>query len=147
MWRRGGVVLLLIGVAASAFNYLRPIPAVAATHLLHGTEVVPGTAPALPWPSKGSAAVAVSGLGFVGTSGNEQAIPAASVTKVMTSLIVLEDSKLKKGESGANITIGDADVRSYQADLADQQSVVKVELGGQLTLFQGLEGMLTPSRT
>ena len=145
MWRRAGVVLLLIVVAASAFNYLRPIPAVAATHLLHTTEVVPGTAPALPWPSKGSAAVAVSGLGFVGTSGNEQAIPAASVAKVMTALIVLEDSKLKKGEDGPNITITDVDVRGYQADLADQQSVVKVELGEQLTLFKVLEGMLIPS--
>ena len=145
MWRRVGVVLLLIVVAASAFNYLRPIPAVAATHLLHGTEVVPGTAPALPWPSKGSAAVAVSGLGFVGTSGNEQAIPAASVTKVMTSLIVLEDSKLKKGEDGPNITMTDADVRSYEADLADQQSVVKVQAGVPLTLLQVLEGILIPS--
>jgi len=145
MWRRAGIVLLLIVVALAAFNYLRPIPAIAATPLLHATEVVPGNAPALPWPAKGSAAVAVSGLGFVGTSGNEQAIPAASVTKVMTALVVLEDSKLKKGDSGATITIGDADVRSYQADLADQQSVVKVELGEQLTLFQVLEGMLIPS--
>src|SRR5256885_16337911 len=94
MWRRVGVVLLLIVVAASAFNYLRPIPAVAATHLLHPTEGVPGTAPSLPWPSRGSGAIAVSGLGVVGTSGNEQGIPAASVTKVMTALVVLEDSKI-----------------------------------------------------
>jgi D-alanyl-D-alanine carboxypeptidase (penicillin-binding protein 5/6) len=81
----------------------------------------------------------------VGTSGNEQAIPAASVTKVMTALVVLEDSKLKKGETGANITITDADIRSYEADLADMQSVVKVQAGEQLTLFQVLEGMLIPS--
>src|SRR5207302_1349015 len=141
----GVLLIFALIVALAAFNYLRPIPAIAATPLLHATEVVPGNAPALPWPAKGSAAVAVSGLGFVGTSGNEQAIPAASVTKVMTALVVLEDSKLKKGDSGANITIGDADVRSYQADLADQQSVVKVELGEQLTLFQVLEGMLIPS--
>src|SRR2546427_13002626 len=100
MWRRVGVVLLLIVVAASAFNYLRPIPAVAATHLLHTTEVVPGTAPSLPWPSRGSAAVAVSGLGVRGTSGNEQAIPAAGVTNVMTALVVVEGRKLKKGETG-----------------------------------------------
>jgi len=145
MRRRVGVVLLVIVVALAAFNYLRPIPAVAATHLLHSTEVVPGTAPAMPWPSRGSAAVAVSGLGFVGTSGNEQAIPAASVTKVMTALVVLEDSKLKKGEDGPIITISDADVRSYESDLAEQQSVVKVQTGEQLTLFQVLEGMLIPS--
>jgi len=145
MWRRVAVALLLIVVALAAFNYLRPIPAVAATHLLHTTEVVPGTAPAMPWPGKGSAAVAVAGLGFVGTSGNESAIPAASVTKVMTALLVLEDSKLKKGEDGPNITITDADVRSYESDLADQQSVVKVQAGEQLSLFQVLEGVLIPS--
>src|SRR5438105_13444337 len=145
MWRRVGVVLLLIVVVASAFNYLRAIPAVAATHLLHSTEVVPGTAPALPWPSRGSAAVAISGLGFLGSSGNEQAIPAASVPKVMTALVVLEDSKLKKGETGADSTITDADIRSYEADLADMQSVVKVQAGEQLTLVQVLEGMLIPS--
>ncbi|TMG30502.1 MAG: D-alanyl-D-alanine carboxypeptidase, partial [Chloroflexi bacterium] len=69
----------------------------------------------------------------------------ASVTKVMTALVVLEDSKLKKGETGANITITDADIRSYEADLADMQSVVKVQAGEQLTLFQVLEGMLIPS--
>src|SRR5437763_16630645 len=97
MWRRVGVVLLLIVVAASAFNYLRPIPAVAATHLLHPTAVVPGTAPSLPWPSRGSGAIAVSGLGFVGTSGNEQAIPAASVPEVMTARGVLDDRQPKEG--------------------------------------------------
>src|SRR5256886_16402511 len=144
MWRRVGVVLLLIVVAASAFNYLRPIPAVAATHLLHPTEVVPGTAPSLPWPSRGSGAMAVSGLGFVGTSGNEQAIPAASVTKVMTALVVLEGSKLKKGETGANITITDADIRSYEADLADMQSVVKVQALQPLSQLHGLAGRLRP---
>src|SRR2546421_94489 len=145
MWRRAGVVIVVIVVALAAVTYLRPIPAVAATHLLHSTEVVPGTAPTLPWPSRGTAAVAIGGLGLVASSGNEQAIPAASVTKVMTALIVLEDSKLKKGETGPNITITDADVRGYESDLRDQQSVVKVEVGEQLTLFQVLEGMLIPS--
>src|SRR5256886_6488160 len=145
MWRRGGVVFLLIVVAASAFNYLRPIPAGAATHLLHTTEVVPGTAAAVRWRSKSSAHEAVSDWESGGTADNEQSMPAASVAKVMTALIVLEDSKLKKGEDGPNITITDVDVRGYQADLADQQSVVKVELGEQLTLFKVLEGMLIPS--
>src|SRR6266705_6014900 len=129
MWRRAGVVIVVFTVALAAVNYLRPIPAVAATHLLHSTEVVPGAAPTLPWPLRGAAAVGIGGLGLVASSGNEQAVPAASVTKVMTALVVLEDSKLKKGDSGPVITIADADVRSYQADLADQQSVVKVELG------------------
>src|SRR2546430_7613532 len=145
MWRRAGVVIVVIVVALAAVNYLRPIPAVAATHLLHSTEVVPGAAPTLPWPLHGAAAVGIGGLGLVARFGTEQATPAASVTKVMTALIVLEDSKLKKGETGPNITISDADVGAYESDLRDQQSVVKVEVGEQLTLFQVLEGMLIPS--
>ena len=142
---RVGVALLLIVVAAAAVNYLRPVPAVAPTHLLKTSEVVPGVPPSLPWPARGSAAVGVSKLGLVASSGNEQAIPAASVTKVMTALIVLEDSKLMKGDNGPVITISDADVRYYATDLQDKQSVVRVELGEQLTLLQALQGMLVPS--
>ena len=142
---RVGVALLVIAVALAAFNYLRPIPAVAAAPLLPSTDTVPGTAPTLPWPSRGSAAVAVANLGFIGSSGNEQAIPAASVTKVMTGLIVLEDKPLQKGETGPAITMTDADVQSYQTDLNDKQSVVKVQAGEILTEFEILEGMLIPS--
>lgn len=143
-WRVGGAVLLVL-VALGAINYLRPIPATSAVAQLPATDHVPGSAPSLPWPSTGSAAVAVSGLGFIASSGNEQAIPAASVTKVMTAMVVLQDKPLKSGEDGPTVTITDADVQSYQTDLQDQQSVAKVETGEQLSELQLLEGMLIPS--
>jgi serine-type D-Ala-D-Ala carboxypeptidase (penicillin-binding protein 5/6) len=142
---RVGLGLLVIVAAASAFNYLRPIPAVAATHNLPTSDLVPGTAPSLPWPSAGSAAVGVSGLGLIGSSGNEQALPAASVTKVMTALVVLVDKPLTKGQGGPTITLSDVDVQSYESDLADKQSTVRVEAGEQLTELQLLQGMLIPS--
>jgi D-alanyl-D-alanine carboxypeptidase (penicillin-binding protein 5/6) len=145
MRMRVGVALLLLAVAAATINYLRPIPAVAPVHLLRATDVIPGTPPDLPWPSRGSGAVGVSGLGFVASSGNEQAIPAASVTKVMTALVLLTDKPLQKGETGPTITLTDADVQSYEADLRSEQSVAKVEAGEQLTELQLLEGMLIPS--
>ncbi|TMC77501.1 MAG: D-alanyl-D-alanine carboxypeptidase [Chloroflexi bacterium] len=87
----------------------------------------------------------MSGLGFVASSGNEKTLPAASVTKVMTALIVLEDKPLKKDEAGPTITLTDVDVQAYQADFADKQSVVKVQAGEQLSELQVLEGMLIPS--
>lgn len=142
--RVGGVVLLVL-VALAAWNYLRPIPAVVAAASLPTSSVVQGTAPTLPWPGGGSAAVGVSGLGFIASSGNESPLPAASVTKVMTALIVLGDRPLTKGEAGPLITMTDADVQSYQSDLADKQSVVEVQTGEQLTEYQALEGMLIPS--
>jgi D-alanyl-D-alanine carboxypeptidase (penicillin-binding protein 5/6) len=142
---RVGAALLLILAAAATFNYLRPIPGATPVALLPSTDRVEGTAPAFPWPTHGSGAIAVAHLGMIGTSGNEQAVPAASVTKVMTALVILVDKPIKKGEDGPTITITDADVRSYQADLADKQSVVKVQAGEQLTELQALEGMLIPS--
>ena len=120
---RVGLALVLIVVAAGAFNYLRPIPAAVPTSLLQASTVVKGTPPTLPWPAHGSAAVGVQGLGFLASSGNEQALPAASVTKVMTALVVLKDKPLQKDQSGPTITLTAEDVSAYQADLASQQSV------------------------
>src|SRR5437879_13407126 len=82
------VALLLVLLALGAFNYLRPIPAVSPAHLLRTSDVVPGTAPGLPWPSRGSAAVGVSGLGFLARSGNAQTFPAARGTKVVTARVI-----------------------------------------------------------
>jgi D-alanyl-D-alanine carboxypeptidase (penicillin-binding protein 5/6) len=143
---RIAVLLLLVVVAGvAAWSYLRPIPAVAATGSLPASEVIAGTPPVLPWPARGSAAVSAQNLGVIGSSGNEQAIPAASVTKVMTALVILEDKPLKRDEQGATITITSVDVQAYAADIAGNQSVLEVRIGEQLTEFQLLQGMLIPS--
>jgi len=142
---RVGAALLLLVAAAATINYLRPVPAVAPEHLLRQSDVIAGAPPTLPWPARGSGAVGVSGLGLVASSGNEHAIPAASVTKVMTALVLLADKPLKKGETGPTITLGDADVQSYETDLQGEQSVARVEAGEQLTELQLLQGMLIPS--
>ncbi|HKV87752.1 MAG TPA: D-alanyl-D-alanine carboxypeptidase [Candidatus Dormibacteraeota bacterium] len=143
-WRVGAGLLAIL-VALAVWNYLRPIPAVTASAALPSTYTVPGTAPSLPWPTIGSAAVGVSGIGFIATSGNEKSLPAASVTKVMTALIVLEDKPLKRGEPGPVLTMTDTDVQGYQSDFAQKQSVVEVRAGEQLTEYQVLQGMLIPS--
>ena len=143
--RVAGVVLLLVA-AFLAFNFfLRPIPAVAATASVPSSTTTPGTPTPLPWPGGGSAAVGVSSLGMIANSGNEKPAPAASVAKVMTALVILEDKPLKLKEQGPSITITDADVQTYQSEKAQQQSVVEVQSGEQLTEFQTLEGLLIPS--
>lgn len=142
---RLGILLLVAVVGLAAWSYLRPIPAVAPIPALPATDTVPGAAPILPWPVRGSAAVSVSGLGFIGTSGNEQPIPAESVTKVMTALLVLEDRPLKQGESGPVITLTDTDVEYYLRDVAAGGSVVPVRSGEQISELQALQGLLLPS--
>jgi serine-type D-Ala-D-Ala carboxypeptidase (penicillin-binding protein 5/6) len=139
------LLLLLVVGGVAAWSYLRPIPAVAATGSLPASEVIAGTPPVLPWPARGSAAVSAQNLGFIGSSGNEQATPAASVTKVMTALVILEDKPLKRDEQGPTITITNTDVQAYVADIAGNQSVLEVRVGEQLTEVQLLQGMLIPS--
>jgi D-alanyl-D-alanine carboxypeptidase (penicillin-binding protein 5/6) len=142
---RIGGVLLLVVAGLLTFNYFRPIPAVAATAAVPTSTILPGTPPVLPWPKPGSGALAISGLGMIATSGNESPMPAASVAKVMTALVILEDKPLKLGDPGPSILITDADVQAYQTDLNDKQSVVEVRSGEPLTEFQALEGLLIPS--
>jgi D-alanyl-D-alanine carboxypeptidase (penicillin-binding protein 5/6) len=142
--RIAGVLLLLIA-AFLTFNFFRPIPAVPVTAAVASQSMTAGTVPALPWPRAGSAAVAVSGLGMIANSGNETPMPAASVAKVMTALVVLDDKPLKGGDVGPSVVITDQDVRAYQADKAGQQSVVEVTSGEQLSELQLLEGLLIPS--
>jgi D-alanyl-D-alanine carboxypeptidase (penicillin-binding protein 5/6) len=143
---RAAGVLVLLAAGYLAFNYLiRPIPAVAATGAVETSTTTSGTAPTLPWPSPGEAAVSVSSLGFIATSGNEKPAPAASIAKVMTALVVIGDKPLKIGEDGPTIAITDADVQEYESDKAAQQSVVEVRAGEQLTERQALQALLIPS--
>lgn len=141
------ISLLLVAavVVAGVVNYLRPIPAVAATSALQAQDTVPGAIPRIPWPSGASAVIGAAGLGLIATSGNEHPVAAASVTKVMTALLILTDKPLKKDETGPTVTITDADVQSYLTDQANKQSVVAVQAGEQLTELQLLEGLLIPS--
>jgi D-alanyl-D-alanine carboxypeptidase (penicillin-binding protein 5/6) len=142
---RVAVVLVLIVAGLAVWNYLRPIPAVSASGALPVKETIQGTAPTLPWPARGSAALSVSGVGLIATSGNEKPIAAASVVKVMTALLILEDKPLRLNEDGPTLVVSDADVLSYQTELAQKQSVVVVRPGELLTELQALQGLLIPS--
>jgi D-alanyl-D-alanine carboxypeptidase (penicillin-binding protein 5/6) len=132
-------------VAFTSWNYLRPVPDVGAVTTGLDRYVITGTAPSLPWPQTGSAAVGVSNLGLIATSGDVAPAPAASIAKVMTALVVLADKPLARDQLGPSLIMTDQDVATYTADAADQQSVVPVALDEHLSEFEALEAMLIPS--
>lgn len=131
-------------LAAAAFQYFRPLPVTAASFILPATERL-GTAPALPWPAQGEAALFVDGLGEVGNSGGQSPVPMASTAKLMTALLVLEDHPLALNEPGPTITVTRADVSTYVTERNQNESVVPVVAGEQLNEFQMLQGLLLPS--
>lgn len=124
-------------------QWLRPAPSVT-VHVAQAPLALAGT-PTLPWPTQGEAAMAVDGVGMVGSSGTQNAVPIASITKVMTALLVLRDHPLSSGQSGPSIAITAADVASYQRAVALQESVLPVTAGEQLTELQALQALLIPS--
>ncbi|HEX6547559.1 MAG TPA: D-alanyl-D-alanine carboxypeptidase [Candidatus Dormibacteraeota bacterium] len=99
----------------------------------------------IPWPQNGSAAVGAAGLGVIDASPGQQPLPMWSIAKVMTALVVLDDHPLQKDQPGPNLTITDGDVQVYQQKKANQESVVAVRAGEQLSEFQALEAILIPS--
>jgi D-alanyl-D-alanine carboxypeptidase (penicillin-binding protein 5/6) len=146
MWLlRVGLVLAVVLAAVGGWNFLQPIPAVAATSSGPAQYVIAGTPPSLPWPGAGSAAVGVSDLGLIAASGDAPPAPTASIAKMMTALVVLADKPLAKGEAGPILTMTNEDVATYLADAADQQSVVRVAAGEHLSEFAALEALLIPS--
>ena len=149
-WRRYAlralvvVLVALVGVLGG-LQWSRPIASPTFHASLSGSIRLPGTAPTLPWPSTGSAALSMEGVGSLGHVGSTRPAPIASITKVMTAYVVLEDHPLSPGATGPAIAVTADVVADYQAGLASQQSVVQVSAGESLTELQALEGLLIPS--
>ncbi len=107
--------------------------------------VVPGRPPAFRWPAAGEAAVGVSGTGILASSPRERRVPIASLTKMMTALVVLADHPLRPGQTGPDVAISPADVADYTVETAAGDSTVRVQAGEVLSEFQLLEALLMPS--
>jgi D-alanyl-D-alanine carboxypeptidase (penicillin-binding protein 5/6) len=105
----------------------------------------PSPPPALPWPKTGEAAVDVPAVGFRAQSGHERPVPVASMTKVMTAYVVLEDHPLALGQQGPRITVTQADASQFGTDTVTDQANVLLKQGEVLTEYQMLEGLLVHS--
>jgi D-alanyl-D-alanine carboxypeptidase (penicillin-binding protein 5/6) len=131
-------------LAVGAFQYFRPLPTTVAAPIVSASEAL-GVAPALPWPTAGAAALYLEGAGAVGTSGGQSPTPMASTAKMMTALLVLEDHPLAPGVPGPEIIVTRADVATFYAERNQNESVLPVAAGEQLSEYQLLEGLLLPS--
>lgn len=147
--RRVAIVLaavLLAVIALGVAQMVRRVSPPRLTVTLATRVAAPGQPVALPWPALGQGSIALEGAGTISSFGAAtQQLPIASVTKIMTALVVLRDHPLAPGQAGPTIIVGQADVSSYQAGLGAGDSVVKVVLGERLSEQQALEGLLVPS--
>lgn len=140
------LVLLVLLVAAGVVKAaVAAEPNLTLRRVVATTAVLPGAAPRPVWPASGQAAVEVEGLPPLGSSGGAAPQPIASLAKIMTAYLALQDAPLKPGQQGYTVTISAADVADYRSRLAAAESIVPVAVGEQLTEYQLLEGLLVAS--
>lgn len=142
--RSAAVVALALVAAPAADNAFAPVPAARPVQVLESARVE-GTAPALPWPDGAQAAVGAAGLGVLAATPDARPLPTASVAKVMTALLTLEQRPLQVGEQGPVITVTAQNVQDYRDQVSRGGSVVPVVAGEQLTEYQALQALLLPS--
>lgn len=137
-------LVVAAGVAFVLVSLLRtvPPPSLIPAALPHAFA---GHLSRVAWPRVGESALAVQGVGFIGSRGGDQPLAIASVAKIMTAYIVLRDHPLSSQEDGPPLRVTGPDVAVYKADLALGQSVAEVRAGEVLSERQALEALLLPS--
>ena len=136
------LVVGLVGAYAGT-TILWPLHEVAPT--VDAVEFTSTAAPAaaITWPGQGSAAVGVGGLGMTASAADPASI--ASITKVVSALMVLDRLPLAPGEQGPSYSFTRADSQSYWSYRRSDQSALDVPVGGTLTEYQMLQGTLLGS--
>src|SRR5438128_877180 len=127
-------------LASSSSRPASPIDVLRSEHRVVRGEALPGTV----WPAHGQAAVQI-GQSQVQAGPNQHAAAIASVAKVMTAYLVLRDHPLRLGQDRPTITLTDADVADTDRRRGQEESVMSIAAGEQLTELQALQALLLPS--
>ena len=77
--------------------------------------------------------------------GATQQVPIASVAKLMTAYMILQDQPLSGGGSGPDITVEPSEAAAYPSQARDGNSLVAVAAGEAVSECQALEALLLPS--
>lgn len=147
--RRASVAAPLLTAGALAIAYvagcaLWPLGAVEPTVAEATVQPAAGKPLGVTWPVDGSAALGAEGLGTVAASG-EAAAPMASITKLVTAMMILEKAPLGVGEDGPSYSFTAEDSQLYWQYRYQNESALDVPIDGTLTERQLLEGILVGS--
>jgi D-alanyl-D-alanine carboxypeptidase (penicillin-binding protein 5/6) len=141
----GALASVLVGSGLITAPLWQSLPSPTVERLLPASYRIPGAAPTLPWPAAGQSAVAIDGVGALGSAGSRAPVPIASVAKVMTAYVVLADHPLAAGQGGPTLRITSAQAEAARQAAARGESVVKVTAGAVFTELQALQALMLPS--
>lgn len=145
----------VVGLAGAytAATLLWPLTSVAPVVTTADVADVAAPAAVVEWPEYGSGAVGVVGFDSVLSSTDEENAAGddvapermASITKLVTALLVLEKQPLALGEQGPSYEFTREDLYDYWASTGRGESALTVPVGESLTLYQMLQAVLIVS--
>lgn len=135
-------LVLLLLIVFAIVQVMRPLPEPALELTAKPTYTFEGGETKLSWPGQGQSAVMVDGVGSLGSEGAQKPAPIASVAKVMTAYVILEEHPLKGDEEGETIT---ADQKAEDESKNADESTAPLTKGQRLTQRQMLQLLMIPS--
>lgn len=140
---RALVVLVLVALVGGAtYLVFAPLPAIASDDAAIASSPVAEAQVA--WPASGAAAFAIEGVEGASGATGDAAVPMASITKLATTLVVLEQRPIETGE-GADITIGAEDVAFMQTAFDEAAPYYPVRTGQTVTQADLVEASIVAS--
>ncbi|KAB2591369.1 D-alanyl-D-alanine carboxypeptidase family protein [Streptomyces arboris] len=135
-------LVLLLLIVFAIVQVMRPLPEPVLELTAKPTYTFEGGETKLPWPGQGQSAVMVDGVGSLGSEGAQKPAPIASVAKVMTAYVILQEHSLKGDEEGETITV---DQKAEDESKRPDESTAPLIKGQQLTQRQMLQLLMIPS--
>lgn len=150
------ITLVVLAAIGTYIPVMLSAPLPEATLTLTTPEISPGPAVALPVPTEGSSAITVlSGAdgvgplagtnGILASSGSTDPLPIASITKLVTAMVILDAKPLAPTDEGPTITFDKADSDLYDDYYVQQATVQPMRTGSSVSQHDALELMLVAS--
>lgn len=138
-------LLALVLIIFAVVQAMRPAPTPSLNLTAKSTYSFEGDKPALPWPGEGQGFMAATGLGTVGSFGEQKAVPIGSVAKAMTAYVILKDKPLKRGAKGPSIEVDAKAEEDGGLDAQGESTLNTVKEGDTLTQHDALAALMIPS--
>ncbi|MFE3377963.1 serine hydrolase [Streptomyces anulatus] len=135
-------LVLLLLIVFAIVQVMRPLPEPSLELTAKPTYTFDGGETKLSWPGQGQSAVMVDGVGSLGSEGAQKPAPIASVAKVMTAYVILQEHPLKGDEEGETITV---DQKAEDESKRPDESTAPLTKGQQLSQRQMLQLLMIPS--
>lgn len=140
----GSLFAVLAGIAYLPLTLFAPVTETAAA--LEVPSIQAPAAAETSLPAYGASAITALGYdGPLAQGGTSEAVPMASITKLVTALTVLAAHPIGADDPGPTITMSSADVASYRDYVAQNGSVAPVRAGWIFTEREVIEIMLIDS--